>query len=50
MDNMEIAFSEVYEIINLMSYDLRRKIPQKFIELVKEQRNETYKSKIEEFH
>lgn len=47
MDNMEIAFSEVYEIINLMSYDLRRKIPQKFIELVKEQRNETYKSKIE---
>lgn len=47
MDNMEIAFSEVYEIINLMSYDLRRKIPQKFIELVKEQRNEIYKPKIE---
>lgn len=47
MDNMENAFSEVYEIINLMSYDLRRKIPQKFIELVKEQRNETYKPKIE---
>ena len=43
---MENAFSEVYEIINLMSYDLRRKIPQKFIELVKEQRNETYKPKI----
>ena len=47
MDNIELAFSEVYEIINLMSYDLRKKIPSKFINLIETQRDEKCKSQIE---
>lgn len=47
MDNIEIAFSEVYEVINLMSYDLKSKIPQKFIDLIKNQRDKEYKPQIE---
>ena len=42
MENIKCAYSEVYEIINLMSYDLRSKIPSKFIDLIMAQKDENY--------
>lgn len=42
MENIKCAYSEVYEIINLMSYDLRSKIPSKFINLIMTQKDENY--------
>lgn len=47
MENIKLAYSEVYEIINLMSYDLRSKIPSKFINLMATQKDEKYIPKIE---
>ena len=47
MENIKFAYSEVYEIINLMSYDLRSKIPSKFIDLIKMHKDENYIPKIE---
>lgn len=41
------AFSEVFEIINHMEENLKLKIPNKFIELIKENRNLTYKPNID---
>jgi len=46
MENIKCAYSEVYEIINLMSYDLRSKIPSKFINLIMTQKDENYTPKI----
>lgn len=46
MENIKCAYSEVYEIINLMSYDLRSKIPSKFINLIMTQKDENYIPKI----
>ena len=46
MENIKCAYSEVYEIINLMSYDLRSKIPSKFINLIMAQKDEKYIPKI----
>ena len=46
MENIKCAYSEVYEIINLMSYDLRSKIPSKFIDLIMAQKDENYIPKI----
>ena len=34
MENIKLAYSEVYAIINLMSYNLRSKIPSNFIKLI----------------
>ena len=47
MENIKQAYSEIYEIINLMSYDLRSKIPPKFINLILTQKDEKYIPKIE---
>lgn len=47
MENIKLAYSEVYQIINLMNYDLRSKIPQKFIDLISTQKDDEYIPKIE---
>lgn len=42
------AFSEVYEIFKLMPQGLLNKIPQKFYEMIKEERDEEYLPNIKE--
>ncbi len=42
------AFSEVYEIFKLMPQELLNKIPQKFYEIIKEERDKEYLPNIKE--
>lgn len=42
------AFSEVYEIFKLMPQELFHKIPQKFYDIIKEERDKTYLPNIKE--
>ena len=42
------AFSEVYEIFKLMPQELLNKIPQKFYEIIKEERDKEYLQNIKE--
>lgn len=44
--NEKIAFSEVYDIIMFLDEDDRNKIPNKFIEFIKNNKSDTYISKI----
>ena len=41
------AFSEVYDIINHMEYNLYNKIPKQFIEMLERTRDKNYKFKID---
>lgn len=47
MENIKLAYSEVYAIINLMSYNLRSKIPSNFIKLILSEKDEKYIPRIE---
>lgn len=45
MDNM-LAYSEVYEILNLLENEYRKRIPQKIIDFFEEERIKEYKPEI----
>lgn len=47
MENIKLAYSEVYAIINLMSYNLRSKIPSNFIKLILSEKDDKYIPRIE---
>ena len=47
MNNMKIAFTEVYDIINHMEPELKDKIPKKFVNMLKQNRDNNYKINID---